>query len=108
MGAVKPIGRPGSFFDGLHSLGAIVEREFEFPDHHAYSDSDIAALNEACREAGAEALVTTEKDLVRLRPGIFNAEVFALSVKLEIKDSSRIADRIDSAHRSLTAAQAAD
>lgn len=102
------IGQPRPFFDGLRSLGAIITREIEFPDHYLYSDSDIAALDEACRDAGADALVTTEKDLARLRPDAFNAEVFAHRVKLEIEDITRLADKIDSAHKAFAATQTAD
>jgi tetraacyldisaccharide-1-P 4'-kinase len=36
-----------------------------FPDHHWYSRADLQSLE--ARAAGADALVTTEKDWVRLR-----------------------------------------
>jgi len=45
-----------------------VRRTLSYPDHHRYSRADAAALVEAARTAGARAIVTTEKDLVRLLP----------------------------------------
>jgi tetraacyldisaccharide 4'-kinase len=37
-----------------------------FGDHHAYSQADVAALNAAARDAGAQVLVTTAKDWIKL------------------------------------------
>jgi tetraacyldisaccharide 4'-kinase len=39
-----------------------------FKDHHAYSPGEVARLFAAARAAGASAIVTTEKDYVRLLP----------------------------------------
>ena len=38
----------------------------EFPDHHAYSLGDLNALAAAARQAEVEALVCTQKDLVKI------------------------------------------
>ena len=38
----------------------------EFPDHHVYSPADLDALAAAARQAEAEALVCTQKDLVKI------------------------------------------
>ena len=43
-------------------------RELRFRDHHRYSRRDVAAIAEAAHHSGARAVVTTEKDLVRLLP----------------------------------------
>src|SRR5436305_11830498 len=37
-----------------------------FRDHHRYTAADIAAIRDAARIAGAEAVVTTEKDAVKI------------------------------------------
>lgn len=37
-----------------------------FPDHHAYTESDIARLLQEARQRGADGFVTTEKDAVKL------------------------------------------
>ena len=66
--AAAGIARPDRFFDELRSSGWDVRRTLSYPDHHRYSRADAAALVEAARTAGARAIVTTEKDLVRLLP----------------------------------------
>ncbi len=48
------------------ALGATVVGRVGFPDHHAYTADDISKVVEAARKAGAEILLTTEKDAVRL------------------------------------------
>jgi tetraacyldisaccharide 4'-kinase len=61
-------GRPARFFATLHALGADVVGERAFPDHHAFSATQLAALSAAARRAQAR-LVTTAKDFVRLPAG---------------------------------------
>ena len=59
------IARPGQFFDGLEAAGLKLVQRIAFPDHHRYTESDLSRL---ATEARATALITTEKDLVRLGP----------------------------------------
>jgi len=37
-----------------------------FPDHHRYTAEDLQRIRAAAREAGADAIVTTEKDAVKI------------------------------------------
>jgi tetraacyldisaccharide 4'-kinase len=62
------IARPERFFEELRSGGWDVKRTASFPDHHRYTRADVAGLVDQARAAGAKAIVTTEKDLVRLLP----------------------------------------
>jgi tetraacyldisaccharide 4'-kinase len=66
--AIAGIARPAPFFSALSTSGANVVGTRTFADHHPYSVRDIASVVAAARSAGAAAIVTTEKDLVRLRP----------------------------------------
>ena len=45
-------------------------RHFDFADHHAYTDNDVARICDVASKAGA-VVVTTEKDLAKLDPGRF-------------------------------------
>ncbi len=63
--AYAGIGRPQKFFDTLDALGADIRAVRAFPDHHAYTDEDARTLLRLADGEGA-ALVTTEKDAVRL------------------------------------------
>jgi tetraacyldisaccharide 4'-kinase len=60
------IARPDQFFAGLESAGMQLVARAAFPDHHPYTASDVEGLLAKASTAGAEAFVTTEKDLVRL------------------------------------------
>jgi tetraacyldisaccharide 4'-kinase len=61
------IGHPASFRVFLERLGAKVLHEAAFEDHHRYTGRDIDSLIHTAREKGAEILVTTEKDGVKIR-----------------------------------------
>lgn len=60
------IARAGQFLSGLRSLGVEVIDTLAFPDHHHYSERDIAELMQLKSKTGATAFVTTEKDLINL------------------------------------------
>jgi len=60
------IARPEQFFTGLESAGISLAARIAFPDHHRYTPADLARLLSAAQSSGAAALLTTEKDRVRL------------------------------------------
>jgi tetraacyldisaccharide 4'-kinase len=62
--AVAGIGDPESFFAQLEQSGALVTR-VAFRDHHAYTAAEAAHL--ADRTAGHKYVISTLKDLVKLR-----------------------------------------
>ena len=60
------IARPERFFADLTRLGACLVWQRSFADHHRYTDAEFAAIIDAARTAGAEAIITTEKDAANL------------------------------------------
>ena len=59
-----------------------VRRQLLFPDHHPYSQSDLDRALGSLEEHGAEALMTTEKDAVRLQGLEFGAgQIFVLKIE---------------------------
>ena len=60
------IGDPESFLFLLNQLNMAVIELQPFPDHHIYSESEIAQLKTKAMSLGATHLVTTEKDWVKL------------------------------------------
>ena len=87
--AFAGIGRPAKFFATLRALGAEIVGERSYPDHHAFSESDIAALRRAARGARAR-LVTTAKDFVRL-PAATRADIEVLEVEVCWSDPNALA-----------------
>ena len=66
--AVAGIAVPQPFLDSIQAAGWTVVAAKLFADHHAYSARDVAGLIAAARGAAAAAVLTTEKDYVRLLP----------------------------------------
>jgi tetraacyldisaccharide-1-P 4'-kinase len=66
--AVAGIASPGNFFGALRAAGWNLARELPFPDHHRFAASDLDRVCSVAREVGAAAVLTTEKDFVRLLP----------------------------------------
>ncbi|MGH7309159.1 MAG: tetraacyldisaccharide 4'-kinase [Candidatus Rokuibacteriota bacterium] len=83
--AFAGIASPRGFGGTLSELGVAVLDQVPFPDHHWYSTEDLRRLSLRARELGAEGLVTTEKDWVRLRrlpPP--DRPLYIVSVQLEL------------------------
>ena len=60
------IARPAQFFEALRSKGSELASTISFPDHHRYSERDIARLQREKAARGASCFVTTEKDAINL------------------------------------------
>lgn len=65
---VSSIGDPDGFEQTVKQLGASVASHAVYPDHHDYHRREWEEVVRASCVAGAQALVTTEKDAVRLAP----------------------------------------
>lgn len=82
--AFAGIADPGAFFDQLEALGARIAHRHVFSDHHWFSPGEIAHLRETASVCGAECLVTTEKDGMRL-PKEGRDGVFMLIMRMKLK-----------------------
>jgi tetraacyldisaccharide 4'-kinase len=60
------IGNPRAFADDVLNLGINIVEESFFSDHRAFTQEDLMRVVQRSRDAGADAIVTTEKDAVRL------------------------------------------
>jgi tetraacyldisaccharide 4'-kinase len=60
------IARPEQFFAGLEAAGLRVVLKKAFRDHYEYTEEVLDWLAGKARSAGATALITTEKDAVRI------------------------------------------
>ena len=93
---VSGIADPGYFLYILKGLGAIVKANFIFPDHHPYSFKELDAIYNKCGELSVLNVVTTEKDMIRLKPLLhkyasiskdIKVQFLALAVQLEITEN---------------------
>jgi len=88
--AVAAIARPDSFFSLLRDLGMNVAETMAYTDHHTYNAGDIAAIRLKMKATGAEAIIATEKDGVKLAPLLQGADIacYALAITVEMKNKS--------------------
>ncbi len=87
--AVAGIARPETFFADLEAAGWSLVDRLAFGDHHPFTAADLAAIARRARETGAAAVLTTEKDAVRLlplRPLAVVAAFVPLTVTIEPED----------------------
>src|SRR5262249_51196545 len=81
--AFAGIADPEKFFATLeaHDIPATVRRSF--PDHHPYSESEITDLVTSAEQRGLT-LVTTEKDMARLRGNLAASALVAKAAVLPV------------------------
>lgn len=79
------LANPEAFRSTLCSLGYVPLRFLTYRDHHRYSEADLDTIVLAAREAGAQVLLTTEKDSVNLHwPAGIELRTAALVIDVEV------------------------
>jgi tetraacyldisaccharide 4'-kinase len=98
VAAVSGVARPDRFVSDLERLGMEIVLRRDFDDHHRYTREELSEVFEGARGAGAEAIITTEKDAANLpagfapppSPPIFAARIeFACENEKELKELVR-------------------
>lgn len=78
------IAQPDSYYNLIKENHLNLIGFKSFADHHAYSLDDIQSLCDNAHSAGAEALITTEKDIVKVRDLLpKDLPLFILSVRFQ-------------------------
>jgi tetraacyldisaccharide 4'-kinase len=88
------LGNPDSFWSTLRELGVAPVSRRAFGDHHRYTRQELAGIAAEARAAGAEALVTTEKDAANLGAGwqeaVNGMAVLWLEIGIEIDQAEAL------------------
>ncbi|MDF3129938.1 tetraacyldisaccharide 4'-kinase [Kiritimatiellaeota bacterium B1221] len=82
--ALSGIAVPGGFERELVIHGAMVEEHITFADHHRYSLQEILDIVERAKELNVDAIITTEKDAVRI-PHLQRRDIPMLYLRVEIE-----------------------
>ena len=83
--AFSGIATPESFEKFLRDLGALLVGRERFLDHYRYTPEDLDDLYAAAEREGAECLVTTEKDAVRISDAAGSPlPIYYLRLEIEI------------------------
>lgn len=89
------IGNPVGFRRTLEGLGVDPVGFRPYPDHHPYHAADVADLARWAASLEADLLLTTQKDLVKLRTtALGSVPLRALQIGLEILDGETILDEV--------------
>lgn len=96
VAAVSAIAQPQSFVDMLRgTAGAEVVYEKAWADHQAITDTEAQAVMKDAVQAGADALVMTEKDAVKWP---FSADtrlpVYALRIEMAVEDEAGLMNTV--------------
>jgi len=90
------IARPDQFFTGLEDAGLHVASRIAFADHQRYVQHDIDCVLDASHTTRAVALITTEKDRVRLAPLLASIPsglpLETAGLRIEIEDEASAID----------------
>lgn len=86
--AFAGIGHPDKFFALLQAAGGTLADRRAFPDHHPYSERDMADLAIDAAAKGAR-LITTEKDAVRIG-GRWKPQVSVFPVTARFEDEAAL------------------
>jgi tetraacyldisaccharide 4'-kinase len=99
------IARPQRFLAQLREEGLNVVAAMTFPDHHSYPPSSLRKIVRAFRKSGAEIVLTTEKDSIKIearRSSFGDIPVFYLKIglRLEPEADERMRQLLEKAARS--------
>jgi tetraacyldisaccharide 4'-kinase len=85
VGAISAIAVPEAFENSLRNLGANVEIQRRFSDHHRFRRRDVEDFMQRCVERDMDMIVTTEKDAVRFpKPGSIDVPVYFLRIEVRL------------------------
>jgi len=94
------IGDPDYFKEAVEGFGADVVRHFVYEDHHDYTQADVEEAAAACVGLKFDAIVTTEKDAVKLNRfglSIGRYPILVMAIEMEIsRGKENLVDRLNS------------
>ncbi|HEV7745045.1 MAG TPA: tetraacyldisaccharide 4'-kinase [Pyrinomonadaceae bacterium] len=91
------VGNPESFFNSVRLEGFETALTKAFPDHHNYTQGDVAGLVDDAKVDGATALLTTAKDAIKLSTLDLALPCYVLDIQISIDDDERLVKLIRNA-----------
>ncbi|MEA3543955.1 MAG: tetraacyldisaccharide 4'-kinase [Thermodesulfobacteriota bacterium] len=83
--AFAGIAKPESFFASLVDIGLVPHKQLAFADHSDYQEDVLEHIRKAA--ASADALITTEKDGVKLVADMFELPCYQIGMDIKIDNS---------------------
>jgi tetraacyldisaccharide 4'-kinase len=88
------LGNPESFFEQLKRENFNLAATRKFPDHRRYAQNDISDLEREAAEKGAEILLTTAKDAVKLAELKFDLPCLVVESQMIFDDEKKLRELI--------------
>ena len=87
--ALSAVGDPEGFIRTLESEGFNVVEHITFIDHHEYVQADINSIAKRLNKTAAEIIITTEKDMVKLRGlNLSRLKIYSLRVAFSLSKNA--------------------
>lgn len=90
VAAFCALGNPQAFFRHLERTGFDLTSTRAFTDHHRYTQPDIESITREAMEGGAEALLTTAKDAVKLKRLRFELPCFVVEIECDFENDAML------------------
>jgi len=90
------LGNPQAFYMQAEKENLSLAHTQSFRDHYTYTQKDIDEIERHAQEKGADCLITTAKDAVKLFDLKFKLPCFVLEVKIEIDKEEKLKEIINS------------
>ena len=91
LAAFCAVGNPRAFFNQVPDEVAL---EKAFPDHHRYSQAEIDSLIDEAKHAGANSLITTAKDAVKLQSISLSLPCYVLEITPQIENEAELTELV--------------
>ena len=89
VGALSALAHNASFFETLTRCGARIESRLARRDHHLWQEAEVRNFARQAQKNGAQAIVTTEKDAVKMRAAWAEPlPLWSLVIELELGDDA--------------------
>lgn len=96
--AFSAIGNPSSFEQTLASIGVDLVETVRYPDHHDYGMVELQYVTERAVEQKVSALITTEKDAVKIPSEFIYSEravpIYILGIDIDVLEGDREFGRV--------------
>jgi tetraacyldisaccharide 4'-kinase len=93
--AFAAIAEPEQFHQMLISNGLVLNEFISFPDHYFFTNADMQRIKEKVLQSNTKYLITTEKDMVKLDPAVFeDLNLVGMSLKGSFKNSENFVKKL--------------
>ncbi len=84
------LARNDTFYRTVAGLGVKIRYHLEFSDHYRYKRADLQRIRDLALKSGADMILTTEKDGVKLHPDMtWDLDLGVIGVRIEMDEPDR-------------------